>query len=108
MDRLHRHCLIMQQPPVWSIAQGSFRNMARAGFRDIRALKSRRSVRACRSVFEGDDMVTALRPIEVRRAAADEVPKVAAMLADAFISDPVFTFLRPGRLGRRVQLPLGD
>ena len=43
-------------------------------------------------------MVTALRPIEVRTAAADEVPKVAAMLADAFINDPVFTFLRPGSL----------
>ena len=66
--------------------------------------KSRRSVRACRSVFEGDDMVTALSPIEVRTAAADEVPKVAAVLADAFINDPVFTFLRPGRLRQRARL----
>ncbi len=43
-------------------------------------------------------MVTALRPIEVRTATADDVPKVAAALADAFIDDPVFTFIRPGRL----------
>jgi hypothetical protein len=49
-------------------------------------------------------MVTALRPIEVRTAAADEVPKVAAVLADAFINDPVFTFLRPGRLRQRARL----
>ena len=56
------------------------------------------------SVFEGDDMVTALRPVEVRTAAADEVPKVAAVLADAFINDPVFTFLRPGRLRQRARL----
>jgi hypothetical protein len=48
-------------------------------------------------------MVTALRPIEVRTAAADEVPKVAAVLADAFINDPVFTFLRPGRLRQRAR-----
>jgi hypothetical protein len=49
-------------------------------------------------------MVTGLRPIEVRTAAADEVPKVAAMLADAFMNDPVFTFLRPGRLRQRARL----
>ncbi len=49
-------------------------------------------------------MVTALRPIEVRIAAADEVPKVAAALADAFINDPVFTFLRPGRLRPEARL----
>ena len=49
-------------------------------------------------------MVTALRPIEVRTAAADEVPKVAAVLADAFINDPVFTFLRPGRLRQEARL----
>jgi hypothetical protein len=49
-------------------------------------------------------MVTALRPIEVRTAAADEGPKVAAMLADAFINDPVFTFLRPGLLRQRARL----
>jgi GNAT superfamily N-acetyltransferase len=41
---------------------------------------------------------TALRPIEVRAATADEVPKVAAVLADAFSNDPVFTFLRPESL----------
>ena len=49
-------------------------------------------------------MVTALRPIEVRTAAADELPKVAAVLADAFINDPVFTFLRPGRLRQKARL----
>lgn len=49
-------------------------------------------------------MVTTLKAIEVRTAAADEVPKVAAALADAFISDPVFTFLRPGRLRQRTRL----
>ena len=49
-------------------------------------------------------MVTVLSPIEVRTAAADEVPKVAAVLADAFINDPVFTFLRPGRLRQRMRL----
>ena len=46
-------------------------------------------------------MVTALRPIEVRTAAADAVPKVAAALADAFIDDPVFTWLRQAVCGRR-------
>ena len=49
-------------------------------------------------------MVTALRPIEVRAAAADEVPKVAAALADAMITDPVFTFLRPGGWRREARL----
>ena len=34
-------------------------------------------------------MVSALRPIEVRTAAADEVPNVAAAFADAFVGDPV-------------------
>jgi len=78
--------------------------------RAVRALDHRPEVfetvmqRPARSVFEGDDMVTALRPIEVRTAAADEVPKVAAVLADAFINDPVFTFLRPGRLRQRARL----
>jgi GNAT superfamily N-acetyltransferase len=43
-------------------------------------------------------MVTALRPIEVRTAAVDAVPKVAAVLADAFINDPVFRWLVPGSL----------
>ncbi len=46
-------------------------------------------------------MVTALRAIEVRTAAADAVPRVAAVLADAFINDPVFTWLLPG--GRRLE-----
>ena len=78
--------------------------------RAVRALDHRPEVfetvmqRPARSVFEGDDMVTALRPIEVRTAAPDEVPKVAAVLADAFINDPVFTFLRPGRLRQRARL----
>jgi len=49
-------------------------------------------------------MVSVLSPIEVRTAAADEVPTVAAVLADAFINDPVFTFLRPGRLQQRARL----
>jgi hypothetical protein len=49
-------------------------------------------------------MVSVLSPIEVRTAAADEVPTVAAVLADAFINDPVFTFLRPGRLRQRARL----
>ncbi len=40
-----------------------------------------------------------LRPIRVRAAAADAVPKVAAALADAFINDPVFTWLLPRGLG---------
>src|SRR6266516_7120845 len=49
-------------------------------------------------------MVTALRPIEVRTAVADEGPKVAAVLADAFVNDPVFTFLLPGRLRQKARL----
>ena len=48
--------------------------------------------------------ITALRTIEVRTAAADDVPKVAAALADALINDPVFTFLRPGRLRAKPRL----
>jgi GNAT superfamily N-acetyltransferase len=47
---------------------------------------------------------TALRPIEVRTAAADAVPKVAAALADAFIDDPVYSWLLPGSLRRRTRL----
>ena len=49
-------------------------------------------------------MVTVSRPIEVRAATPDEVPKVAAVLADAMMNDPVFTFLRPGRLRREARL----
>ena len=49
-------------------------------------------------------MVTALRPIEVRTAAADAAPQVAAALADAFVNDPVFTWLLPGRLRLQARL----
>jgi hypothetical protein len=49
-------------------------------------------------------MIAALRPIEVRTAAADAVPKVAGVLADAFINDPVFTFLQPGSLRLKPRL----
>jgi GNAT superfamily N-acetyltransferase len=54
--------------------------------------------------FEDVDMVTPLRPIEVRAAAADAVPHVAAVLADAFVEDPVFTWLLPGSLRRQSRL----
>lgn len=43
-------------------------------------------------------MSTASRTIEVRTAAADAVPKVAAALADAFINDPVYTWMLPRSL----------
>jgi GNAT superfamily N-acetyltransferase len=46
----------------------------------------------------------ALRAIDVREAAADAVPKVAAVLADAFIHDPVFTWLLPGSLRLHARL----
>jgi GNAT superfamily N-acetyltransferase len=49
-------------------------------------------------------MVTSLRPIEVHTAGADAVPKVAAALADAFINDPVFTWLLPGSLRPQARL----
>lgn len=49
-------------------------------------------------------MVTALSPIEVRTAAADAVPKVAAVLADAFINDPVYTWVLPGSLRLQARL----
>ena len=49
-------------------------------------------------------MLTASRPIGVRTAAVDAVPKVAAGLADAFINDPVFTWMLPG--SRRLQARL--
>jgi len=43
-------------------------------------------------------------PIEVQAAAADEVPNVAAVLADAFINDPGFTWLLPGSLRLQARL----
>lgn len=49
-------------------------------------------------------MVTALRPVEVRTAATDAVPKVAGVLADAFINDPMFTWLMPGSLRLQARL----
>lgn len=45
-----------------------------------------------------------MRAIEVRKAAVCEVPNVAEALADAFVNDPVFAFLRPGRLRPRARL----
>jgi GNAT superfamily N-acetyltransferase len=50
-------------------------------------------------------MPATLRAIGVRTAGAEAVPKVAAALADAFINDPVFTWLLPGSL--RLQARLG-
>jgi GNAT superfamily N-acetyltransferase len=50
------------------------------------------------------DSVGALRSVEVRTAAADAVPKVAAVLADAFIDDPVFTWLLRSRLRHLARL----
>ncbi len=49
-------------------------------------------------------MVTALRPIKVRTAPADAVPKVSAVLADAFINDPVYRWLLPGSLRLKPRL----
>ena len=49
-------------------------------------------------------MVTAVRPIEARTAAADAVPTVAAALADAFINDPVYTWMLPGTLRLKPRL----
>ncbi|MBV9166689.1 MAG: GNAT family N-acetyltransferase [Solirubrobacterales bacterium] len=45
-----------------------------------------------------------MRPIEVRAAAADALPRVAAVLADAFINDPVYTWLLPGSLRLQARL----
>ena len=49
-------------------------------------------------------MIDGLGSIVVRMAAADELLSVAAALADAFADDPVFAFLRPGRVRRRARL----
>jgi GNAT superfamily N-acetyltransferase len=49
-------------------------------------------------------MIAALASVEVRIAAPDELPSVAVALADAFADDPVFTFLRPGRLRPKARL----
>lgn len=49
-------------------------------------------------------MVIVLRSIEVRPASADAVPKVARVLADAFVSDPVYGWLLPGSLRLRGRL----
>lgn len=46
----------------------------------------------------------AVRPIEVRTAAAEAVPRVAEALADAFIRDPVYTWLLPGSLRLQTRL----
>jgi GNAT superfamily N-acetyltransferase len=45
-----------------------------------------------------------LRPIEVRTAGPDALPKVAVALADAFINDPVYTWLLPGSLRLQARL----
>jgi GNAT superfamily N-acetyltransferase len=45
-----------------------------------------------------------VRSIDVRPAAAAEVPEVAAAWADAFVEDPVFRFLCPGRLRQQARL----
>ena len=52
----------------------------------------------------GRDVVATLRQIEIRTAAPDAVPKVAAVLADAFINDPVYTWLLPGGLRLQARL----
>lgn len=49
-------------------------------------------------------MLTALRPIEARTAATDAVPTVAAALADAFINDPVYTWMLPRTLRLKPRL----
>jgi GNAT superfamily N-acetyltransferase len=48
------------------------------------------------NIEERTDMVTAPGPIEVRTAAVDAVPMVAAVLADAFSNDPVYRWLVSG------------
>ncbi len=49
-------------------------------------------------------MAAALKPIEARTAAADAVPTVATALADAFINDPVYTWMLPGGLRLKPRL----
>ncbi|HEY3729120.1 MAG TPA: GNAT family N-acetyltransferase [Solirubrobacteraceae bacterium] len=56
------------------------------------------------NIDERRDTVTAVRPIEVRPAVIDAVPKVAAALADAFINDPVYTWLLLGGLRLQARL----
>jgi hypothetical protein len=103
-DRLTRHKLLRgEKTPLQTVThipdlRRHRRTLAQAVFATS-GRELRRSVGACGLVFEGEDMVAALRPIEVRTAAADEVPKVAAALADAFINDPVFTFLALSSVG---------
>lgn len=50
------------------------------------------------------DMASASKPIEVRTASADAVPKVSAALADAFNNDPFYTWLVPGNLRLQARL----
>ena len=50
------------------------------------------------------DSVVPLRPIDVQVATVAALPKVASALADAFMNDPVFRWLVPGRV--RVQARL--
>jgi GNAT superfamily N-acetyltransferase len=70
----------------------------------IRPRSLRRSCSGLPDRSRSERMIAALRPIEVRTAAADAVPKVAAALADAFDNDPVFTFLLSGRLRQEARL----
>jgi GNAT superfamily N-acetyltransferase len=56
------------------------------------------------NIEEKGHMVTALRPIDAQTGAADAVPAVAAALADAFINDPVYTWMLPGTLRLKPRL----
>jgi predicted GNAT family acetyltransferase len=49
-------------------------------------------------------MSPALTPIEIRTTAADAVPKLAAVLSDAFINDPVYTWMLPNTLRLQARL----
>src|ERR1700759_117422 len=53
------------------------------------------------------DSVVPLRPIDVQVATVDALPKVASALADAFMNDPVFRWLVPGRLRGQERLRRG-